>query len=697
MLAACLLLAIAVLSGTMLAFLFDPDASRAARIAMGACLGPALLASVGFLLALWLGLNAASIALSAGILLLPLLLLLHAGYRARVLAPWRTAPRTASQKGAARKKRGGLSVPPSAQNPRQKWGARGYWFFYAAIAILLGLVFSQAVFARPDGIFTGVTNNLGDLPLHLQVINSFTQGRNLPPEDPTFAGVRFAYPFLVDFLAAMLARAGAGVLGAMWLQNMVMGLALVGAVHSWTLSLTRNARAGIIAPLLVLFSGGLGWWLLFSDVGGSEGSFSFFAAPPHDYTILPNSILRWGNSLTTLFVPQRSILFGMPLAILVFGQWWAAIGRQEEASAAVRGGQSSAAMAPALESRESKTKSRMIFAGICAGLLPLIHAHTFLVVMAMAVCFSVLFRSAWRSWALFFAVAVPLSLPEVFWLAHTGGVQARSYLGWQPGWDHGGHNVLWFWFVNAGPFILALLAALLSYPFMPRPGADGDRLRPSPGLALPPRLIRFYAPFILCFLVPNLVKLAPWIWDNIKVLYWWYIASVPLVALLLAKWWELKSRWRWLAPVAFASMTLAGGLDVLRVITAATEQREFTPEGIAIARDISAQAAPQARVLHAPTYNTPVFLTGRRSLLGYPGWMWSRGLDYGQRYSDIQRIYSGEADAGALLRQYGVDYMLVGPEELAAFRVDERFLSQYKKLAEAGPYRLYQVHNEREK
>jgi hypothetical protein len=692
MLAACLLLAIAILGGTLLTFLFDPDAPRAARIALGACLGLALLSSLGFVFALWLGLNAASIALSAALLLLPLLLLPDATYRARVLAQFGPAQRRGPGKSASQK---------SA-------GKAGYWLFYAAIVVLLGLVFSRAVFERPDGIYTGIANNLGDLPLHLQIINSFAQGHNLPPEDPTFAGVRFAYPFLVDFLAAMLVRAGAGVMGAMWLQNMVMGLALVGSLHYWTLLLTRNARAGMIAPLLVLFSGGLGWWLLFSDAAANGGFFSLPGSLPHDYTILPNSILRWGNSLTTLFVPQRSILFGIPLALLIFAQWWAGIAQQEgeaiaapanaparpRGKAAVRGSRPGPAAPPGAE---STAKSRMIFAGICAGLLPLIHAHTFLTVMAVAVCLAAIFHAAWRGWAIFFAVAVPLSLPEVFWLAHSGGVHAQSYLGWQPGWDHGDHNILWFWWVNAGPFLLALMAALLFSSFQPKPGANGPGFWRIPGFAPSPRLIRFYAPFIFCLIVPNLMKLAPWIWDNIKVLYLGYIASTPLVALLLAKWWGLRSRWRWLAPVAFAGMTLAGGLDVLRAISAATEHREFTPEGIAIAQAISARTAPQARVLHAPTYNTPVFLTGRRSLLGYPGWLWSRGLDYGQRYNDVQRIYSGEAGAGELLRQYQVDYMLAGPEELATFGVNERFLSQYKKVAESGPYRLYQIHIEQEK
>ncbi len=672
MLLASLLLAIAIIGGAMLTFLFHPSAPRAARIAMGASIGLPLLAAIGFLFALWLGLNAGSIILSAAVMLLPCLLLINPAYRVRVHSQFWPASQAASRKS-------------SAQSSGSK---TGYIVFYAAIAIMLGLLFSRAVFERPDGIFTGVENNLGDLPLHFQIINSFAQGQNIPPEDPTYAGVRFAYPFLVDFLAAMLVRAGAGVISAMWLQNMVMALALVGALHYWTLLLTRNRAAGIIAPLLVLFSGGLGWWLLFSDISQSDGVFSLLGSLPHEYTILrePDTLLRWGNSLTTLFVPQRSILCGAPLAIFIFIQWWSAIS-EKKATAAKETADALATTPQRPISRSKLNKNispspqprpfaRMIAAGIGAGLLPLVHAHTFLVVMGVAACLALIFHAMWRHWLLFFVMAIPVSLPEIFWLTHTGGVNTRSYFGWQPGWDHGSHNVLWFWFVNAGPFLLALLAVLLWR---------------NPNFRIPERLIKFYAPFALCFIVPNLVKLAPWVWDNIKVLFWWYIASAPLVALLLAKWWQQRSRWRWLAPVAFLTMVLAGSLDVLRVITETAEQQEFTPQSIAIAHAISENAAPRAVVLHAPTFDSPVFLTGRRSLLGFPGWMWSRGIDYSQRYWDIQRIYSGGPDAIALVRQYEVDYVLAGPAELSTFGMNEQFLSQYKKLAEAGPYRLYEI------
>jgi len=679
MFAACLLLAIAILGGTLLTFLFDRNAPRGARLCMGASIGMVLMATVGFLLALMLGLGAATILLSALILLLPLLLLVNRQRRAVILNAMRSTASPARKSSLA-----GI----------------GYLAFYLAIAILLAMVFNRAVFERPDGIYTGVMNNLGDLPLHLQVINGFAQGHNLPPEDPTFAGVRFAYPFLVDFLAAMMVRAGAGVIFAMWLQNMVMAMALVGLLHYWTILLTRNRLAGVITPLLVLFSGGLGWWLLFSE-GSSDGFFATLGNLQHDYTIVPNSILRWGNSLTTLFVPQRSILFGMPLAINIFCQWWLAILQQDDAapSDAEPTATSALEQKTTISARASKSRRkalrkaaahpqpdppnfylrRMLAAGLCAGLLPLIHAHTFLTVMAAATCLALIFRSAWRSWVYFFAVALIVCLPEILWLANTGGVNTRSYLGWQPGWDHGQHNVIWFWFVNTGLFIPLLIVAL---------AWQRDTFK------LPQRVIKFYIPFILCFIVLNLFKAAPWVWDNIKILFLWYVASAPLVAWLLAQWWQQRSFLRWLAPVVLATLLLAGALDVLRVVSEASEYQEFDAQGIAVARLISAQTAPRALVLHAPTYNSPVFLTGRRSLLGYPGWMWSRGLDYSERSADIERIYSGAPQAETLLRKYNVDYVLVGPMELAAFKVNEQFWAKYKTLSRAGAYRVYEIRDQ---
>lgn len=646
MLTACLLLAIATVSGSLLTFLYDRSAPLPARVCMGAASGMALLAAVGFLFAVWMGRGTTSLALALVIMVLPFLLLVVKNFRALVINQTSQAVRSALQ---------------AARRPTRRTLA--YVLFYCGLTVLLSAVFASAAYETPDGIFTAVRNNLGDLPLHLQVINSFAQGQNLPPEDPTFAGVRFAYPFMADFLAAMLVNAtGTDAIGAMWVENMFAALSLVGMLHYWTWLLTRSRLAGFLAPLLVLLSGGLGWAWIFQDVHDSErGLLPLLGSLPHSYTIMDvGGILRWGNSLTTLFVPQRSILFGMPLAIVIFCQWWVAVETGSEYE-------------PVPQPNGTR---RMLAAGVFAGLLPLVHAHTFLVVMGVGACLTLIFRKSWRAWLLFFLTAIVVALPQLLWLARSGGVQLSSYVGWQPGWDHANFNPVIFWLANTGLFIPLLLLALLWR---------------RPGFALPRRVLKFYAPFLLCFILPNLFKVAPWIWDNIKVLFWWYVASAPLVAWVVAQAFTQRRSVRWLAGGALAAMLLAGVLDVLAVITSAQEYREFDRDGIAMAQWISGHAAPRAVVLHAPGFNSPVFLTGRRSLMGYAGWMWSRGLDASQRQADIQRMYAGTPEAAALLRQYQVEYVLIGPAEFASLNINPQFWSQYTQVAQIGPYRLYQI------
>lgn len=655
MLAACLLLCIATLSGTLLAFLYDRNAPLPARVCMGAATGLALLAIEGFLLALAHGMNTTSIVLAAGLQLLPAVMFVRPVYRDMVRSALTSA----------------LQSARTAFRERP-YATQGYLLFYCAIAVVLALVFSAGVYESPQGIFTGIANNLGDLPLHMQVISSFTQGNNFPPEDPTFAGVRFAYPFLADVVAAMLVKAGASIISAMWLQNMVLALSLTGLMHYWTLLLTRSHLAGIIAPLLILFSGGFGWTWILMELHNSPGGLVWLLQHlTHDYTIGPDSILRWGNSLTTLFVPQRSILLGLPLAICVFCQWWQAVVPPE--SPDQKENQENA-------QQQSSPRLRMIAAGVFAGLLPLVHAHSFLVVMGMAACLAIIFRSQWLDWLRFFTAAIVVALPQVLWLAHTGAISAGSYIGWQPGWDHvtkdANYNVLAFWLVNTGFFIPLLIIGLLWK------GKDW---------ALPRRLLLFYAPFVLCFIVPNLTRVAPWIWDNIKVLFYWYVASVPLVAWLLARGLKEKSGWRWAAGGVLASMVLSGALDVFHATSGQAAYLEFSAQDVVAAQIISAKAGPRALVLHAPTWNSLVFLTGRRSLLGYPGWIASRGLIYSQRLEDIQHIYEGSQDADALLRQYRVDYVLISPAERSSMRINEQFWAGHTVVAETPGYRLYQI------
>jgi uncharacterized membrane protein len=78
-------------------------------------------------------------------------------------------------------------------------------------------------------------------------------------------------------------------------------------------------------------------------------------------------------------------------------------------------------------------------------------------------------------------------------------------------------------------------------------------------------------------------------------------------------------------------------------------------------------------------------------LLGYPGWAWSRGLDYTEREDTIRRIYKGNLDAAELMRREHVAYVMVGPLERLSMSANEAFFSHYVEVSKCGAYHLYKV------
>jgi hypothetical protein len=769
---------IAIASGTLLTYTYDEDAPLASRLCSGACIGFGALGLIGFVLASFFGLTMATLALTGAVFATAFLLLINEKRRAKVDDDW-TRVWQAIGRASARPDR---------------WAVI-YFLFYATVAIVMWLVFSRALLDKPDGIATGVLNNYGDLPFHISVITRFAFGQNFPPEDPTFAGVRFTYPFITDFISAMFVRAGASLRDSLFIENYIIGVALVGVLHRFGQQLLRNRIAALLTPVLVILNGGFGWAMFFSDVNQSEGGvFGVLRHISHSYTILPEVGLgwRWGNAVTSLLVPQRGFLLGIPLAAIVFTQWWASLRSSEEEKSEKAKGKKVVRHENKLkatgkanqESAESGDQSsslftfyffllpssrRMLAAGAVAGLLPLIHAHSFLAVM-MVGAFLVpwKFRRGWlaygatalltlfiyaigiyfealtatrvkvaivalaiglsvslffllpmahlRLWICFFVLALGIGAPQIVWSTHGSAIKTENFAAWKFGWDSdqepakdpvhatvagrlaslGSHvepqplntappirawmnrlpYVAWFWLMNTGAFIPLLITALL--------WKSEDYL-------VPRKLLFFYLPFTLCFIVPNLVKLAPWIWDNVKILFYWWLASAPIVALLLARLWEGKVWHRILAASLFIVLTLAGALDVFALMTRQGEYQEFDRDGVDFAELIKEQTPPRATILHAPVHNTPVFLTGRRSLMGYPGHIWTHGLDYGPRETEIKRIYAGAPDAEGLLAKYGVDYVVIDPQELSLMKVNTDFFKRYPEVANTGEYHLYKI------
>ena len=671
MLVSILLISLIAFGGLAVTYLIADDEPFMWRLSSGCVIGSAVCGTVGFVIASFFGLNSATASASVVSTLLPLLILYKAEYRPHFKRDW------AKAKGKLQ----GANLPKILR------------FCYYAFWVLLFLVFfGRAMIETSQGIFTGGSQNLGDLPFHLGAIFGFTDGNNFPPENPSFAGAKFSYPFIADLLTAVFIKFGADARNAMFVQNVAWAFSLLVILDRFVVKLTGSRLAGRIAPFLLFFSGGLGFFGFFTDYWAQTKSFfDFLRNIPVDYTIGSDK-LRWGNSLVVLFITQRSLLFGMPLTLVISSRLWEIFTTDTRRHTDDEKRFSS-----------SSIKVPIFILGLIAGLLPLVHLHSLFVLFVVGVFLLALKPARWNDWITFAAGSAVVAVPELAWSLAGSASETSKFIGWNFGWSKGDQNIFWFWFINTGLFI-PLLAVGLWLVYSTRGRGDGEadesgaKHRKSSGLHSdsslvlhPSSLILFYLPFAFLFLLCNVAKLAPWEWDNIKVLIYWFVGSIPFVAFAIAWFWRKTSWYKAVAAVCFAVLILSGALDVWRTASGQINYKVFDKDAVQVAETIKKKTDPHAVFLNAPTYNTAVVLSGRRSLMRYTGNLFSYGIDYGERETDVKRIYQGGAAADQLLANYGIDYVLVSPEERQSLGANEEYFRKFPVIAESGNYRVYKV------
>ena len=661
MLVSLVLVSLITLSGFGLTYLFADDETLLWRIGAGNVAGSAIFGLICFVLACFFGFSIPVIALSFLITLAPLAVFAKDSNRLALRKDWQKAK--GKLEGASFDK----FLP---------------FVYYAVFLVVFWFFFDRAMLETAQGIFTGGSQNLGDLPFHLGAIFSFTEGNNFPPENPSYAFAKFSYPFMADVITAAFVAFGAKVRDAMFVQNIFLAFSLLVVLERFTYKFTGSRLAGKIAPILLFFCGGFGFIWFFKDFSnGAQSLTEFLWKIPTDYTISNN--FRFGNSLVTLFMTQRSLLLGMPLMIIVLQKLWKTFDSQQSAVSSQHDS----------DAQHSALSTQHLVAGLLAGTLPLIHVHSLAVLFVVSAFLFVFRLDRWREWLTFGIGVAIIAVPELVWAMAGSATRLTEFVGWHFGWDKGDLNFFWFWIKNTGIFIPLLMLGVwivagraeqeneISEEESPRHSAFGIRQ------------LLFYLPFLVCFIIANLVKLAPWEWDNIKVLIYWFLGSVPFVALFLAELWNKDKLLKIIAAVCLLVLTFSGALDVWRTMTKQTNYNVFSKDSVAIAEQIKSKTAPKALFLNAPTYNSTVVLSGRRSLMRYNGHLSSYGIDYYERESDVKKIYAGDATAELLLKKYNVEYIIVSPEERGNVSVNEAFFSRFPVVAEAGQYRVYKVGN----
>lgn len=672
---ALILIIVVAVAGLFVTYLLFEKETLLWRLAAGCVIGSAIFGTLGFGIGSVFGLTSAT---AMGSLLLTCasgFLMLDKGRRHELKHDWEKA-------------KGKLQGATGRKALR--------FFYYAAFALLFFLFFDRAMIVNDQGIFTGGSNNLGDLPFHLGAIFSFSEGNNLPPLNPNFSGTRFSYPFIADLLTAMFMKFGAGIREAMLVQNTAWAFSMFVILERFIVRLSGDRLAGRIAPVLLFLSGGLGFVWFFSDLmTQGKGVFEYLWHLPRDYTI--GNDFRWGNSLITLFLTQRSLLLGLPLTLVVLGVIWNIFTGSGEEDDGGRSGRSTIEIYRAA-----------LVGGLLAGTLPLIHVHSLAVLFIFGLFVLITAPMHWRSWAAFAAGVAIIAVPELLWTTTGSATRVSEFVGWHFGWDNRENNFVWFWLKNTGAAIpLLAVGMFLIWKQVSRPkavpaepvtrhGKRQHKTAGATGVSHPYCLLLFYLPFAFLFVVSNVLKLAPWEWDNIKVLIYWFVGSLLLICYAIAWLWRQGAWPRVAAAIFVVAMTLSGGLDVWRTVSRQINYKVFDSDAVTVANRIRAVTRPDDLFLNAPTYNSAVVLSGRPSFMRYSGHLGSHGIDYRPREEEVKLLYQGGPRADDLIRRNKIRYVLVSPEERNTLQANESYFSGYPIVVESGPYKVYRVSDDSE-
>lgn len=603
----------------------------------------------------------------------------------------------------------------SLDEARQRWSAKPPTAMLVVTLVataFFGAIFAHTVFTSGGDLDAGYQTVWADWSQHLTTSASFAVSSNLPPQNPLFSGTALLYPFLPDLHSATLVVLGLSPQAALAVPGGVLAVVITLLVICLARRLGIGFGAGVVAAAVVFVGGGLGFIGTLGDACGAAGYSAaqcnaghviadpvqgvhviagtlqhipgIISAQPRAYDALltPESLkpfpnMQWYTPLFAWWLPQRTMLYGFALALCVFVLIAVAVRKQ------------GAGWTP------------FVVSGILLGLLPLVHLQTLLAVSVVLLVLALRHRRV--EWLGVLAGVAVLGLPRLVQItfAPHGSVAFDNAYPWlEPGWlsnafpatatslaVHGAGDVVadvgrtislagnatwWgFWFINLGVVVPLSALAVIGAAFARGPariGVLGRRLT----AAFPAPLLEFALASTVVFALCNIIVFQSWDWDNTKLLVYWYLAGALLVGALAGRWWGRGLRT--IGSVVLVSMTVLTGVVVLlRLLpwTPATDSVTgpytiASADERALAAVVEARTAPNAVFLTYGRPNDPILaVAGRPGLMGYYGWLWSYGTDFGSRYGDVKAMYRGCAiDDSAcpvpfLLQKYRVSYVEV--------------------------------------
>lgn len=544
------------------------------------------------------------------------------------------------------------------------WRSVENHFRYILILILtlgcyFSIVFYKIISLRPEGVYAGHVNVWSDWSLHIAIANifAFKDFRYWFSYHPLYAGGKFTYPFLTDFISGMFMRIGVPLKQAFVFPSIVLVFVLLIGLYFLFYLLTESKKLSVVSVFIFFLSAGLGFIGYLKDLFNNP-SFSYLVYPLKE--IGRYDIYQWyaSNMVVGLLVPQRAFLMGTALGV------WAIVG----------------VLYVILKDNELSKNVKikiLTVAGILAGILPIAHAHSFIAVVTI-IGFLCLFNYKKREILWWYVLVAGIISSIIFLTFIWGGIENGSFASWHPGYTASGNlfNWLGMWTLLWG---ITLPMAVYGMFFYRR---DIGRSK----------WAVYIAGFTL-FTIGNLFFIQPIAWDNSKIFWWAYIIFSAPVSLVLGRIWSGRNfLFKLIVVVLFIVLTFTGFIELTRLVQ--TGKHEFmmtSTDDIKLGLEIREKTDPLAIFLTAPSHNHFVMVWGLRPiLLGYTAWVWNFGFDYNSRELDMKKMFLGEPETNSLIKKYKISYVVIGPTEIHDLNANENYFnSNFNVAFKNNNYRIY--------
>lgn len=528
------------------------------------------------------------------------------------------------------------------------------------LAILSGYLQYTHTLREVGGALHVGQSTYGDINMHTGIATHLRNAA-FPPDYPILKGVRLGYPFLGDSMITSMLLFGADMAVSFRITGTLMMILVGFGFIAFAWEMTKKPLAVVIAFLLLFVNGGLGFIYTMDGESFREIFTGFYKTP----TNMPEYNLRWVNVICDMFIPQRTFLTGwtvlLPAVYLLL-----------------------------LAVRE---KSRRLFVGlgVWAGLMPMIHTHSFLglglvsagVMLKTLIC-DPRRRQMLTSFLLYGCIAVLMALPQLLIWTVPQTVEGGTmllYFNWVNNKGDGTliDHYFWFWIKNVGPVYLLLIPAALHQ----------KRRSPARG---------FMLGALLLYITAECVVFQKNIYDNNKLFYVAFMVCLPAVGALLAD--AIGAIRRISRPGARAACAalmgvfsvlclLSGSLSIGREIV--SDYVLFSESEAAAGQFIDAETAQDAVFLTGKQHNcVPSALAGRDLVCGSPTFLYYHGLNYSVQDADRRAMLESPAESAALFEKYGVDYAYISNYERGNYAVDEAWFAEHGALVfESGSVRIY--------